>query len=47
MPETPLSTSALAKALGKTTKQMFSELESMGWILRSQDSWQLTSKGRI
>ena len=43
----PLSTSALAKALGKTTRQMFSELESLGWILRKDDSWVLTSKGEF
>lgn len=40
-----LSTSALAKALHKTTKQMFSELEALGWIERQKDSWQLTAKG--
>lgn len=43
----PLSSSALAKALGKTTKQMFSELESLGWIKRSDDSWLLTGKGEF
>lgn len=46
-PPPPLSTSALAKALNKTTKQMFSELESLGWIERKEDSWQLTSKGEF
>lgn len=45
MPNSPLSTSALAKALGKTTKQMFAELESLGWIERREESWQLTGKG--
>ena len=43
----PLSTSALAKALGKTTKQMFAELESLGWIERLNDSWALTNKGQF
>lgn len=43
----PLSTSALAKALDKTTKQMFTELESLGWIKRVDDSWLLTSKGEF
>lgn len=47
MPETPLSTSALAKALGKTTKQMFAELDSLGWIRRQSDNWQLTTKGEF
>ncbi|WP_299177743.1 hypothetical protein [uncultured Neptuniibacter sp.] len=43
----PLSTSALAKALSKTTRQMFAELESLGWISREQDSWVLTAKGEF
>ncbi|MCP4595225.1 hypothetical protein [Neptuniibacter sp.] len=43
----PLSTSALAKALGKTTKQMFSELETLGWIKRVDESWLLTTKGEF
>lgn len=47
MSDSPLSTSALAKALGKTTKQMFAELESLGWIERKGDSWRLTSKGEF
>lgn len=47
MSNSPLSTSALAKALGKTTKQMFAELESLGWIERQTDSWQLTTKGEF
>ena len=47
MSDTPLSTSALAKALGKTTKQMFAELDSLGWIRREHDSWTLTTKGEF
>lgn len=47
MSNSPLSTSALAKALGKTTKQMFAELESLGWIIRNEESWQLTAKGEF
>ncbi|MFY0676680.1 MAG: hypothetical protein JXR18_05285 [Neptuniibacter sp.] len=47
MPDSPLSTSALAKALGKTTKQMFSELETLGWIERIEESWKLTAKGEF
>jgi hypothetical protein len=42
-----LSTSALAKALGKTTKQMFAELESLGWIERLNENWGLTNKGEF
>ena len=44
---TPLSTSALAKALAKSTKQMFAELESLSWIKRDKDSWVLTPKGEF
>lgn len=43
----PLSTSALAKALKKTTKQMFQELEALGWIERRGDNWALTAKGEF
>lgn len=46
IPET-LSTSALAKALKKTTKQMFAELETLGWIERQHEAWQLTTKGEF
>ncbi|WP_415896775.1 hypothetical protein ACMXYX_13040 [Neptuniibacter sp. QD72_48] len=46
IPET-LSTSALAKALKKTTKQMFAELETLGWIERHEDAWKLTAKGEF
>lgn len=42
-----LSTSALAKALKKTSKQMFSELEALGWIERVDDAWKLTAKGEF
>ncbi|MAY40892.1 MULTISPECIES: hypothetical protein [unclassified Neptuniibacter] len=42
-----LSTSALAKRLGKTTKQMFSELEQLGWIARKAETWALTAKGEF
>lgn len=41
----PLSTSALAKHLAKSSKQMFAELEALGWIVREGDSWKLTAKG--
>jgi len=42
-----LSTSALAKKLGKTSKQMFAELEALGWIHRKDERWQLTAKGEF
>lgn len=42
-----LSTSALAKKLGKTSKQMFAELEALGWIQRRDERWQLTAKGEF
>lgn len=40
-----LSTSALAKKLGKTSRQMFAELEALGWIIREDEQWKLTAKG--
>lgn len=40
-----LSTSALARKLGKSSKQMFAELEALGWIKREEDHWALTAKG--
>lgn len=40
-----LSTSALAKKLGKTSRQMFAELEALGWIVRENEQWKLTAKG--
>ncbi|WP_432473212.1 hypothetical protein [Amphritea sp. HPY] len=42
-----LSTSALAKKLGKTSKQMFAELEALGWIRRIEERWELTAKGEF
>lgn len=42
-----ISTSALAKALGKSSRQMFAELEALGWIKRAENQWQLTSKGEF
>lgn len=40
-----LSTSALAKKLGKSSRQMFAELEALGWIQREEEHWKLTAKG--
>ncbi len=42
-----ISTSVLAKALGKTSRQMFSELDALGWIRRDEEQWQLTAKGEF
>ena len=42
-----ISTSMLAKTLGKSSRQMFAELEALGWIRREQDQWQLTAKGEF
>ncbi|UTW04570.1 hypothetical protein KDX31_06085 [Amphritea atlantica] len=44
---TKISTSALAKALGKSSRQMFAELEALGWISREQEQWRLTAKGEF
>lgn len=43
----PLSTSALAKALNRSVRQMFAELAVMGWIRRQDDQWVLTAKGEF
>lgn len=43
----PLSTSALARALQKTVRQMFAELAVLGWIRRDGEHWQLTAKGEF
>ncbi|MBY4676943.1 hypothetical protein [Marinobacterium arenosum] len=42
-----LSTSALAKRLHKTAKQLFAELVVLGWIRREGENWQLTAKGEF
>lgn len=42
-----ISTSALAKKLGKTSRQLFSELEGLGWIKREGEQWGLTAKGEF
>ncbi|GGK59368.1 glycerol kinase [Amphritea balenae] len=42
-----LSTSSLAKKLAKTTRQMFAELEALGWIKRDNEKWTLTAKGEF
>lgn len=42
-----LSTSALARELDKTSKQMFTELAALGWIRREDEHWKLTAKGEF
>lgn len=47
MEEKHLSTSALAKSLGKEPKELFGLLSAGGWILKTDKRWQLTEKGRF
>ena len=42
-----LSTSALAKALGKSSKALFQQLVEMGLIVRNANNWDLTSAGKL
>ncbi len=42
-----LSTTALARQLGKERKELFSLLARSGWILKVDDHWQLTAKGKF
>lgn len=44
---TKLSTSALAKALGVSTQQLFSTLKDFGWIRKLDEGWSLTGKGEF
>ncbi|CAM3695011.1 glycerol kinase [Parendozoicomonas haliclonae] len=41
-----ISTSALAKKLGLTGKELFQKMESAGWITRADNSWSLTESGK-
>jgi hypothetical protein len=41
-----LSTTALAKALNKTTQEMFQQLVAMGLIVNNRDTWDLTPNGK-
>lgn len=45
--EKELSTSALAKALGKNPQALFNQLADMGLIVRNADSWGLTDTGKL
>ncbi|MGI9276923.1 MAG: hypothetical protein ACR2PT_19015 [Endozoicomonas sp.] len=41
-----VSTSALAKSMSMTGKELFSKMEGAGWIVRQEEAWQLTEKGK-
>ncbi|UYM16349.1 hypothetical protein [Endozoicomonas euniceicola] len=40
-----ISTSALAKAMSLSSKELFQKMESSGWISRQGDQWKLTEQG--
>ena len=41
-----ISTSSLARKLELSAKELFSRMESSGWIVREGESWSLTEKGK-
>lgn len=45
--EKHISTTALARALGKESKEVFVLLARGGWIIKVDGHWQLTAKGRF
>ncbi len=45
--EKHLSTSALARLLGKESKELFVLLTGGGWIVKVDNHWQLTEKGKF
>lgn len=47
MDERHLSTTALAKSIGKEAKELFILLSQGGWIVKVDNRWQLTEKGRF
>ena len=47
MSEKHLSTTALARQLGKESKELFILLSQGGWIVKVDNHWQLTEKGRF
>lgn len=47
MAEKHISTTALARLLGKESKELFTLLTSGGWIIKVDNHWQLTEKGRF
>lgn len=42
-----LSTTALARQMSKESKELFVLLANSGWILKVDDHWQLTEKGKF
>lgn len=42
-----ISTTALAKKLGKDSRELFTLLNNGGWIVKVDKRWQLTNKGRF
>lgn len=47
MDEKHLSTTALARSIGKEAKELFILLANGGWIVKVDNRWQLTEKGRF
>lgn len=47
MAEKHISTTALARLLGKESKELFILLTGGGWIVKVDNHWQLTEKGRF
>lgn len=45
--EKHLSTTALARVLGKESKELFVLLTGGGWIVKADNHWQLTEKGKF
>lgn len=45
--EKHLSTTALARSLGKESKELFILLTGGGWIVKVDNHWQLTEKGKF
>lgn len=46
-PEQYVSTTALAKKMGKEAREVFSLLSDGGWLIKVDKRWQLTNKGRF
>ena len=47
MAERHISTTALARLLGKESKELFILLTTGGWIVKVDNHWQLTEKGKF
>lgn len=47
MAEKHISTTALARQMGKESKELFILLTSGGWIVKVDNHWQLTEKGKF